>query len=169
MCLVLESLRYLAPPGNCQTVYDKGGRASGNYVIQPNASTDPFIVYCDFATREGASTNFQHDLSDDIIGQGLSCADPYCLKMPVSYAATMDQIMSVLDTSTVCTQEFRYYCAYNKLSHFGRWMDRNGVYNEYWDGTHSSQTQGCSCSLNYDTSTCDKAALCNCDADVSRL
>jgi len=163
----LEALRYLNPPGNCQSIYEKGGRKSGLYIIQPNGSVEPFEVFCDFETaRAGdtASVNFLHGLTDDFIGDGADgCADPFCLKLPVEYTASMEQIQSIIDTSTECSQDFKYFCSNTQLSEFGRWLDRNGVYNQYWDGAHAGE-KGCACDLNWNPGHCDGGGACSCDA-----
>lgn len=81
----MDSLRYLNPPGNCQTVADKGGAASGKYVIQPDASQPPFEVYCDLSSKSGATTNFDSDFEDEIIGDGNQCQEMFNTSLVKQY------------------------------------------------------------------------------------
>ena len=71
--------------------------------------------------------------------------------------------------STDCLQEIKHTCNVNALTAFSSWTDAEGQKNRYWDGNHTSSTEGCKC---FSEKTCDSGFSasrninykCHCDS-----
>ena len=54
-------------------------------------------------------------------------------------------IKALTEQSTDCKQEIHHICNVNALTPFSSWTDVNGQKNRYWNGNHTSNTEGCEC------------------------
>ena len=110
-----------------------------------------FVFYSTLKSGWEPVTVIEHDQAEygitSIPGQSDGCSSAGCYSDKFYYGPKMDQIVTLMDISATCQQHIVNNCTGNALSHLAWWTDRNGNRIEYWDGSHSSATEGCKCSL----------------------
>ena len=88
-----------------------------------------------------------------------------CYKEEITYFASMEQIVSLMDISADCFQDITHTCVHNTLTGYSWWMGRGGRNNKYWHGNGTVE-EGCACSIESNLNCTDAHGahgLCNCD------
>ena len=101
------------------------------------------------------------------------CHDPGCYSRPIVYDVPMEQIQSLIELSSSCSQRIRYDCFLSPLEedgvNFGYWIDTNGDNQYYWTGSNYGKHV---CSCYYSEEGCiEQSTLnntCHCDAKVPK-
>ncbi|KAI9557468.1 hypothetical protein GHT06_017296 [Daphnia sinensis] len=136
---------------------------SGMYWIDPDGhgtGDTPVYVWCNMTT---GSTSILHDSeSSTDVGQ---CWDAGCYSRFINYNASMRQMISLIELSSVCRQSIQYDCKMAPMEFNGEpqswWTDRNGVRRNDFTGGNSVQSK-CQCAL--ENSCLDRKLQCNCNA-----
>ncbi|KAK6182886.1 hypothetical protein SNE40_010470 [Patella caerulea] len=150
-------------PKDCEEAH-KRGYTTGEVMIYPSASLDPFFVYCDMKIKPGhgvaiINPNLEPETNVPFNGQPIDV--PY-------KGLTNEQIKAIVDVSSNCYQPVKYNCrntAFISANKFS-WKSIDGSSNSYF-GAGSSAARDCTCgSENLCGGQGGKAAMqkrnCNC-------
>ena len=113
----------------CDDLARCGLTESGEYELDPDGpmfGEEPIRVFCNFATN---STVIRPD-SNEIKLQNCD-SGPACASVNISYGGHIDQIISIVERSSVCQQEIVFSCNVAPLVldgvSFASWRYRNGA------------------------------------------
>jgi len=141
----------------CDDLARCGLTESGEYELDPDGpmyGDEPIRVFCNFTTNATVIIPDTNEINLQNCESGSGCAS-----VNVSYEVNMNQIMSIVDSSTYCQQELIFSCNMSPLvldgESFSTWKYRNG--------RNQSFTQdNAQCECNDDGTCLDATVPCNC-------